>query len=336
MSVSKFKLALSVSETGEISIDSAIALDDAKLIDMLKEVSPQIEEFATAAYIEAKTKALAVYEQATQLAVYGVYTQYYLEKMLSHPLTAYYGGVYQMYASASKGFEVVCDVAELAISVKNYPLNEEQINAIVTALGMESADALKNSKGEITIDSIEAYVDKLFKNTPASEALEQMKEDLTEALSQAESIVKGKVNEITAEYKPQIESAMTSARQILATVENMMNNLPEPIKAVMDDATSNLEAILAEIDGILDGDKIELSELRSLANRLDERATEYLNKIKADLSDEELAELEKRKEAVIAKMSDQKQVLEKALNDAEKIAKDYLSKLKEALSLIHI
>jgi hypothetical protein len=29
-------------------------------------------------------------------------------------------------------------------------------------------------------------------------------------------------------------------------------------------------------------------------------------------------------------MSDQKQVLEKALNDAEKIAKDYLSKLKEA------
>ncbi len=157
-----------------------------------------------------------------------------------------------------------------------------------------------------------------------------MKEDLTEALSQAESIVKGKVNEITAEYKPQIESAMTSARQILATVENMMNNLPEPIKAVMDDATSNLEAILAEIDGILDGDKIELSELRSLANRLDERATEYLNKIKADLSDEELAELEKRKEAVIAKMSDQKQVLEKALNDAEKIAKDYLSKLKEA------
>ena len=55
-----------------------------------------------------------------------------------------------------------------------------------------------------------------------------------------------------------------------------------------------------------------------------------MNKIKADLSDEELAELEKRKEAVIAKMSDQKQVLEKALNDAEKIAKDYLSKLKEA------
>ena len=109
-----------------------------------------------------------------------------------------------------------------------------------------------------------------------------------------------------------------------------MNNLPEPIKAVMDDATSNLEAILAEIDGILDGDKIELSELRSLANRLDERATEYLNKIKADLSDEELAELEKRKEAVIAKMSDQKQILEKALDDAEKIAKDYLSKLKEA------
>ncbi|MDE7071256.1 MAG: hypothetical protein K2O86_04725, partial [Clostridia bacterium] len=59
------------------------------------------------------------------------------------------------------------------------------------------------------------------------------------------------------------------------------------------------------------------------------KATEYLNKIKADLSEEELAEIEKRKEAVIAKMADQKQVLEKALDYAEKTAKDYLSKLKE-------
>ena len=39
MSVSKFKLALSVSETGDISIDAAVAMDDAELIKMLKEAS---------------------------------------------------------------------------------------------------------------------------------------------------------------------------------------------------------------------------------------------------------------------------------------------------------
>ena len=172
VSVQKFKLALSVSETGEISLDAAIALDDGELIEMLKEASTAIEEYATKAYTEAKTQALAVYEQATEIAGYGVYTAYYVEKVLSHPLTAYYGGVYQIYASAAKGFDVICDVAELATSIKYYPLDETQINNVVTALGMESADELKNSDGEITVESIEAYADKLFKNTPASDTLE--------------------------------------------------------------------------------------------------------------------------------------------------------------------
>ena len=330
MSVSKFKLALSVSETGEISLDSAAALDDAKLIEMLREASPQIEEFATAAYMETKTKALAIYEQATELACNAVYTQYYLEKMLSHPLTAYYGGVYQMYASAAKGFDVICDVAELAANVSNYPLNEAQINAVVTALGMESADALKNSNGEITIDSIEAYADKLFKNTPASEAVEQMKSDLTKALAQAESVVKEKVNEMAEEYKPQIENAVTNARQILSSVESMMSILPESVKTVINEASADLNDILAEVETVLKRETIEVCELRSFANRLDKKAGEYLNKIQADLTEAELAEIETRKTAVVNKMSEQKQALEKALDDAAKAAKDYLSELKEA------
>ncbi len=332
MSVQKFKLALSVSETGEISLDAAIALDDAKLIEMLEEVSPQIEDFATAAYTEAKIKALAVYEQATELAGYGVYTQYYLdlEKMLSHPLTAYYGGVYQMYASAAKGFDVICDVAELAADASDYPLNETQVNAVVKALGMESSDALENSKGEITVDSIEAYADKLFKNTPASETLEQTKAALTEALSQAETVIEEKVNEMTDEYKPKIENALTSARGILTAVENMMSSLPDSIKTALDTCTKELKDILAEIDTILVGDKIELDDLRDKADRLDKKARDYLNKIKADLSEEEWAELETKRKAAIEKMSTEKQALDKALDDAAKAAKDYLAQLKEA------
>ncbi len=329
MSVQKFKLALSVSETGELSIDAAVELDDEELIEMLKEVSPKIEEFATAAYTEAKTRALAVYDRAIKLAGYGVYTQYYLEHMLSHPLTAYYGGVYQMYASAAKGFDVVCDVATLAAGISDYPLDEAQVNAVVAALGMESADALKNSDGEITVDSIEAYADKLFKNTPASETLEQTKADLTEALSQAETIIKEKVNELTDEYKTQIEAASENARLILTSVKNMMNSMPDSIKTVLASCTKDLEDILVEIDNILDGGKIELDYLRDMANRLDEKAQEYLKKIEADLSEEELAEIEAMEKEVIEGMSAQKQELEAALDKAEEAAKAYLAALKE-------
>ncbi len=195
---------------------------------------------------------------------------------------------------------------------------------------MESADALKNSNGEITIDSIEAYADKLFKNTPASEAVEQMKSDLTKALAQAESVVKEKVNEMAKEYKPQIENAVTNARQILSSVESMMSILPESVKTVINEASADLKDILAEVETVLKRETIEVCELRSFANRLDKKAGEYLNKIQADLTEAELAEIETRKTAVVNKMSEQKQALEKALDDAAKAAKDYLSELKEA------
>ncbi|MCM1290133.1 MAG: hypothetical protein NC132_05250 [Corallococcus sp.] len=329
MSVQKFKLALSVSETGDISLDAAVALNDAALIQMLKEVSPQIEEFATATYLEVKTKALAAYEQVAEIAGYSVYTKYYLENMTSHLMTAYYGGVYQMYASAATGFSTICDVAELAAQVDNYPLNTTQIEAIVTALGMESADALKNSKGEVTIESIEAYADKLFKNTPASDTLEQTKAALTEALAQAEAVIKEKVNEMTEEYKPQIEAALTSARNILTSVEEMFNSLPDAVKTVMETCTADLKEILAQIDTILAGEKIELDELRTLSNRLEVKAQEYLNKIKADLSEEEWADLEAKKAAEIAKYTSQKEELDRTLDEAAQAAKEYLKNLKE-------
>lgn len=170
----------------------------------------------------------------------------------------------------------------------------------------------------------------LFKNSPASEILEQKKADLTAALNQAETVIKEKIDEITTEYKPQIEATLTVARQILASVETIMNTMPESIKTVLNTATADLKIILSEIDSLLDGDKIELSELRDKANRLDAKAQEYLNLIKTDLSKEELQELEDKRLAVIEKMTAQKQELEQALEDAEQAAKDYLAELKDA------
>lgn len=330
MSVEKFRLALSVSETGEISLEAAISMDDKELIKMLGEATQRVEEFATSAYTQAKMKAEAVYEQATEIAGYAVYTTYYIEKALTHPMTAYYGGVYQMYASAAKGFEVICDVAEFSASVSKYPLDEEQVEAVVTALGMESADALKNSSGEITVESIEAYADKLFKNSPASEALDKIKADLSEALSKVESAIGEKVDELTVKYKPQIESATATARKVLETVEIATSILPESIRNIIDTCTADLNEILSRIDAMIAGDTIGLDDLRAEADRLNEKAQEYADKIKADLTEDELKELEARRDAVISKMNEQKQILDKALEDAEAEAKEYLAGLKEA------
>lgn len=328
MSVQKFKLALSVSETGDISLDAAVEMDDAELIKMLKDVTSQIEQYATDAYVEAKTKALAVYDQIAEIAGYSVYTRYYLDNLSNHMTTAYYGGIYQMYASAATGFDAVCKVAEIAAQVEKCPLNNAQVEAVANALGMDSTDALKNSNGEITVESIEAYADKLFKNTPASDTLEHTKVALSEALAQAEAVIKEQVNDISAEYKPQIESALTNAREILTTVDSMFESMPEMMKNLMESCKKDLKDILAQMDAILDGDKIQLSALRALSDRLNGKAQEYLDKIKADLTAEEWEEVQAKREAEIAKFTEQRQVLEQTLDDAATAAKNYLADLK--------
>lgn len=336
VSVAKFKLALSASETGSISIDAAIELDDAELIEMLKKASAKIEEYATEAYLAAKEQALAVYDKAIELSSYAVYTQYCVERMVKNPTpatmaTAYYSGVYQMYAAAAKSIDVACDVAEKYVQARNYPLDEEQITKIATALGMESVEPLKNANGDITIASIEAYADKLFKNTPASEQLEQVKAALTNALNEIEAVIKAKVNEITEEYKPQIEAVITGARQIADGVKTMLNALPENVKAELDNAIEDLNAILSDLDKILKGEKIEIQDLRATADRLEGKAKTYLDKVHESLSEEELKELDSRKEAAAKKLTAEKRAFEKALDDAAKKAKEYLKNLKDSI-----
>lgn len=328
LSVTTFRLALSVSETGDISLNAAVHLDDAQLIAMLKEITPQLEAYATQAYMEVKTKALAVYEQATELAGYSVYTTYYLQKILSHPLTAYYGGIYQMYASAAKGFDVICDVAELATNIRNYPLSEEQVAAVVAALRLESTDALKDANGNVTIASVEAYADVLFKNSPASAELEACKQALDEALTAAEAMLKEKAAEIMAEYQPQIEAAVAAAQAVFNTVENAFSALPESLQTIFLNGTKEFKDILTALNEGLEDGKIDVTELRAFADRLDAKAQEYLDKIQADLSEEELAELEEKRMAVIERMTKEKETFEKALDEAAKTAKAYLEQLK--------
>ncbi len=323
MSVQKFKLALSVSETGEISLEAAVEMDDAELIAELQKATDKIEEFATAAYTQAKEKALALYDQVTEVASYAAYTKFYTMNTLSHLTTCYYGAAYQMYATAAKGIGSVCKLAELAQNVKTYPLNEEQVTAVVKALGMESADPLKNSNGEITVESIEAYADKLFKNSPAGAELEQMKTDLKEALHSAETVIKEKVSQFAEEYKPQIEAAVTAANALVAAVESFASKVPL-INSIVTDFTD----IMASISGIMDDGTIGIDDLKDQVVLLETKANDYLAKIKEDLSEEEWAQVEADRQKIIDGMASAKTEMEQALNQAEQAAKDYLANLK--------
>lgn len=339
VTIEKMRLALSVSETGDISLDAAVALSDEALVEMLKNASLKIEEYATAAYLDAKAQAQAIYEKATALVEYKVYGEYYLEvamKAMTNPTVesllgaakAYYGGIYQAYAASAKGFELVCDAYELANKMSNYAFNETQIAAVATALGMESTEPLKGSDGKITVESIEAYADKLFKNTPASESLEQMKKDLSAALATAESQIKTEIDAVSAEFKPQIEAALQEADNMIKTVEGMFNTVPESVKSLLTQRLDELKAVLAEVRTLLDGEEISYAEIKAKAEALKAKADEYYEMIENDLDDSELAEINAKITEEVAKLSAQKAALDSALESAEQTARDYLAGLK--------
>lgn len=332
----KFKLALSLSETGEVTLEAAVKLDTKELVEKINIANQKIEEFATDAYLKAKNTALMAYDKATDIAVYGVYTKFYIERIISNPMnamTAYYGGVYNMYAMSAKGFDFICDTAELVNDARSYPLDEKEISKIVTALGMSEneIEELKDSNGEITIDSIEAYADKKFKNSDAYATVEEMKTKLNETLSEIESEISVKVNELKDEYKEEIAIAVEEVNKVLLTIEEAMSMLPESVKNIIDSSVSDIKAIIAEINVVLEDGSIEISELRAFADRLEEKANEYLNKIEDDLTDEEKATLEERKADAVNKMTVEKKKLESALEKAENEAKEKLSAIKEDL-----
>lgn len=331
MSVSKFKLALSVSETGEISVDAAAELDEKQLIEMLKDVSSQIETYATKEFLAKKAEALSIYDKAATIPAYSVYTQYYLENVSTHLLTAYYGGAYQMYASAATAFDAVNDIVKFKADIDNYEINENDIQGILTALGMESSDALQNSQGKITIESIEAYADKLFKNTPASESLEATKTALTNALNALETSIKGKeeFKQIIDGYLDQVNQAKTTATTVLESVKSALNVLPDSVKTIFNPLTTDLRRILDEVNAITTGEHVDADKLQELTYELNTKANDYLTKIKADLSEEEYATLQARFDAKVAEKSADRATLDSAINAAAEDAKGYLANLKE-------
>ena len=324
MTPQQFKLVISASETGEITIEAAAELNTQQLVKLVTEAHKNAEQFATDAYLKAKTAANDAYDKAVGAAIDGIYTSYY---MAHHPMNAYYGLAYQGYKTSARGLNALADTLDFIEDVCDYPLDEAQISAISQALGLgDNVDALKNSDGEITVKSVEAYADKTFKNTQASQELEAMKAQLTAALSDAENVVQQKINELSKEYEPQI-SAVT------ATINTALNGLeafiPAGILPQIQQIKTDLTDISEQITAIAADGKITSEEVRAMAALLERKSASSLESIQNDLTAEELEEVKALQQAALDKISNEKVKFDNALTQAEQTAKQYLQQLKD-------
>lgn len=332
ISVSKFKLALSVSETGEISLEAAAKLNDAELIKQLTSATEDLESYATTAYVQAKNQASAIYDKSVELAKATAYFGACTLKANTKPSVAYNAALYNAYLIMAKGLGVTASAMTVAASVANYPLNEAAVTAAATALGLSSVDVLKNSNGEITVNSIEAYADKLFKNSPAGEALEQTKAALSTALAQLESIAKQAVSAVYEKYGTEIDSAITSAQKTIDGIKYaVLAALPESAKADFTTALEDFNKLVTSLKNLVSGG-LTVDKVKDCKAEFEKRSEEYYKKSRDDLSNEDAESIDKAVSLVENTLNSYKQTMEQTLSKAENEAKQYLANLKAQLT----
>ena len=327
LTVSKFQLALSASEAGEISVIGAVEMDDEDLIEMVSESHSKMEAYATEAYRKAKSEAMAIYDKAVGMATDALYSTYYMEHMIDHPLTCYYGPVYFMYSATARGFDAVADAIDYAEKYSNYELTTEQVTTVMSALGIEDRTLIEDANGNVTIDSIEAYTDKVLKNMEAGAEYEAYKAQVKSTLAGMEEELKATIQAEVDKYSPLITELMASVKPYVDTLATLKNN--PMISGNVEEYVTDYETFVAEVTATIEGNTLSAEELRVKVEELREKAEEVLELIEEDLSEEEWTAIEQSKANIIAGLQSQKDAFESAINSAAESAKATIKAARE-------
>ena len=327
----KFKLVASVSENGDITVTAAAKLSDEELIAKVNEAHSVIEHYATEAYMAAKARAEMLYEVAMGVALDGVYTTVYLNrlsKIMTNPSyinTFYYGAVYQAYKTTARTFDALDDIMEFGEEMTSYELDEATVNAIATELGIEDTSVLENEEGKITVKSAIEYSERFLDENELSDEVEDRIEEILDTAEDAAEMVA-----LSSEaYAADLAALKVTIETIVANV----NSSATPFLPLLsDEAKAELEVCLADLNttvekiGVMMDEGLTDEELEELVDYAEDKALAMLTKIKADLSEEELAEakaLEENAKATVDKLT--KEFTER-LTAAENAAKAELER----------
>lgn len=321
LSLGKFKLARTAFEAGEMTVEEAVKMNEKALINRLDSAFNRIDHFVTKTYEETKKNAEIAYETAMAMALDGVYAQFYSENVMKYPNTYYYGVLYQLYTLTEMGYLEVARLLAEAEATENVALTEEQIGELALSLGIEDIDELKNSEGEITLESIEAFADKHIKNNRHDKELESFKNGFKEHFGKIENDVKAELDRINGEKDPAKEIE-NSTRLIINALETMGMILSPSAKAELEGYITEYQSI------ILTEEKLTAEAAEKIADTMKTKAEEMLAKINADLSDEDKAAIEELKTQLSGSMEEARTELEGKIKDAEKQAKEHLEKAK--------
>lgn len=324
LTIAKFKLVSSAAGTGVVTVEEAAEMSNKELIKLISEAHSSSEGYETEDYNEEVSLARAAYDEAYGEALDGIYLSYY---MSHHRSRYYYAALYKAYRSSARRLNAIADSFGYARNVSKIALTDEQTAVILEVLGLDDADVLRNSDGNVTIKSAEEYADKFFKNQKGTETKETER-SLTDAIHGIEAELRESLGEVSSVYKSQIAAVTGVIMSVVQPFKGMLHNptIPEDARALIVECAEIVEELKALT---ADGD-LTTEEIRLLAAELGERAQAVLDIMQSDLSAEELAEIETLQEKAIEGISAARENYERAIEEAIAHARRHLEERKAA------
>lgn len=310
MSVGKFKLVTELCAKDDgITFEYAASLDDEDLIEKLNVCYNKIEPYATEAYNLAVAQANEAFEIAKTAAEGGAWTLYYAVEIMpfnlkDHPVN--YGAIYAAYDIAAVSIDYTLDVIELSLNYANQALSNVDTQKIADILGVDKSEvdaAVADENGKITLESVEAYIDRTLKNMSA-EAYDEIKDKL-----------------------PQLETYVDGLQ---AEVDELINALPEEYAAQIIDIIEGAKDLGSDVFEFVDslGD-ITIEDARSIVTYLEGKRDETMKTIEKDLTAEELGAAKEGVQKALTALTEAQEKYNTDVSEAKKEAESFLAQAKQ-------
>ena len=329
----KLDIVLSVTQKdGSISFESAAALDISSLITMAETTYAQIEPYMNAVYEAAVAEAELVYENAKAVAASAVWAAKYTEFMLDDVtvdwsgdlgdiiggivggaemlITDNYGLQYAVYDSLAITLDYLLDKCVQLQGYANAALEKVDTARLAELLGVEEAElkaAIADESGNITLEAIDAYVDRLVKNA-------------------------------AADVKEQYESSDLKAylNGLQASAEEQVEKLPEAYADAIYAAADALEYTGVKIgEFFTDLSELTIEDMRGAVTKLEAKRDAAMAEIEANLTDEQMAEIDATLADMNESIASAEAKLAEVKAEAKADAESALKQLKEELVSEH-
>lgn len=326
----EYKLALTLSEREHISIIAALEYDSSEMIERISAAHSTLESYATESYLAAKREATRIFEKAMGIHIAGAYNEIYMKNHMKHLGTFYYGAAYQAYATSAITYRSIYEIKQFGDSMASFQPSAATVESLKNELGLTDTTALEDENGNITLDSLIKFCDEFMAH---NEVPEDVKSEVQHILADVKVAAELKNKATTSMYSADLVALKAQIKTVVATVNGAYTTtkifMTDEQKTDIEACLVDLDLVTEKVDEILEGG-ISLTDVDLLATDAEIKAAEMLEKIKADLSEEELAAADARIEELKNLQAELTAEFEERLAKAEMDAKKYIEDAREA------